>query len=417
MSDPNKSSLRIMICAGEVSGDMHAAALMQALRERLGRPVVFRGFGGDAMAAEGAELLYHTNRTAIMGITPVLRHLPFLLGMMRHMKREILAWQPDLLLTVDYPGMNLRLARFAHEHGVKAAHYICPQVWAWHRGRIPKIARFLDMLLCILPFEPELFKATQLNVCFTGHPLVDRVTETRAAPVVALPWQGDCRVALLPGSRKSEITRILPCLLESAAILEQRLDGDCSFIIPAPNAKIKRMGEEIAASAPIKPQSLFFIEGQARHVMMQAHAAAVTSGTATLEACLLRCPTVLVYAVSAFTAFCARLLIKGVKYIGLANIISGREIMPELLQEKMRAESVAETLHAYLSDAAVRARALRDMDEANARLGMGGAAGRAAEALIEGMALGDGCDATLLHPPRIQDAGLRTQDADDVDSH
>ncbi len=376
-----------MICAGEVSGDMHAAALMRELRRRLGRPAVFRGFGGDAMAAEGAELLYHTDRTAIMGITPVIRNIFFLLGMMRRMRREILAWRPDLLLTVDYPGMNLRLAHFAHARGIRTVHYICPQVWAWHRGRIPKIARFLDQLLCILPFEPELFEGTRLKAVFTGHPLVDRVAETRAA-AAALPWGAGAgqRVALLPGSRKSEITRILPCLLEAAAMLEQRLGGDCAFIIPAPNAAVMKLVQRVAASAPVKPQSLAFVEGRARDVMMQARAAAVASGTATLEACLLRCPTVLVYAASAFTAFCARLLVKGVKHIGLANIISGREIMPELLQEGMRPDAVAEKLGAYLTDDTLRERVLRDLDAANARLGGGGAAGRAAEAVVVGLA-------------------------------
>ncbi len=371
-----------MICAGEVSGDMHAAALMRELRGRLGVPAVFRGFGGDAMAAEGSELLYHTDRTAVMGITPVIKNIFFLLGMMRRMRREMLAWRPDLLLTVDYPGMNLRLARFAHAHGIRTVHYICPQVWAWHRGRIPKIARFLDQLLCILPFEPELFEGTRLKAVFTGHPLVDRVAETRAAPEVSLPWQEGHRVALLPGSRRSEITRILPCLLEAAAMLEQSLDGGCSFIIPAPNVAIRKFGEAVAASAAVKPQNLVFVEGRAREVMMQARAAAVASGTATLEACLLRCPTVLVYAASAFTAFWARLLIKGVKYLGLANIISGREIMPELLQEEMRAESIADKLGQYLTDDAVRAQVLQDLDAANARLGGGGAASRAAEAIV-----------------------------------
>jgi len=397
--------LKIMICAGEVSGDMHAAALMRALRERLGRPALFRGFGGDAMAAEGAELLYHTDRTAIMGITPVIRNLFFLLGMMRRMRREMRAWRPDLLLTVDYPGMNLRLARFAHARGIRTVHYICPQVWAWHRGRIPKIARFLDLLLCILPFAPELFDGTRLKAVFTGHPLVDRADETRAAPEAALPWRGTHRVALLPGSRKSEIARILPCLLEAAAMLERRLGGDCSFIIPAPNAAIRKLGEAVAASAPVKPQGLVFVQGQARQVMMQARAAAVASGTATLEACLLRCPTVLVYAASAFTAFCARLLVKGVKHIGLANIISGREIMPELLQEDMRAESVADKLEQYLTDDAVRARVLRDLDEANARLGGGGAAGRAADAVISEMTAGG---AFLDSVPRPRDPRRRS---------
>ena len=226
--------LKIMICAGEVSGDMHAAALMRALRAAVDRPIVFRGFGGDAMRAEGAELFYHTDRIALIGITPVLRNLPFLLGMIRHMKREIRVWQPDIVLTVDYPGMNLRLARFAHDRSIKTVHYICPQVWAWRRGRIPKLARILDLLLCILPFEPALFKQTSLDARFTGHPLVDRAAETRAAPPVALPWNGTHRIALLPGSRASEITRILPRLLAAATLLEERLEGDCSFIIPAP---------------------------------------------------------------------------------------------------------------------------------------------------------------------------------------
>ena len=229
--------LRILICAGEVSGDMHAAALMRALRARLPRPAEFRGFGGDALRAEGAELLYHTDRIGIMGITPVLKDLPFLLGMLRRMKREILAWRPDLVLTVDYPGMNLRLAEFAHEHGFKTAHYICPQVWAWHQSRIPRIARIFDLLLCIFPFEPACFKGTALNAVFAGHPLVDRAAETRAEPPAALPWRGRHRIALLPGSRASEITRILPRLLEAAALLEKRLGGDCSFIIPAPTAR------------------------------------------------------------------------------------------------------------------------------------------------------------------------------------
>ena len=380
--------LRILIVAGEPSGDLHAAALMRALHARSPRPLAFRGCGGDAMRAAGAELLYHTDQTAVMGFAEVFRNIRFFHRMMRRMRAELDAWRPDLVLTVDYPGFNLRFAAAARARGFRTLHYICPQVWAWHRGRIPKIARFLDQLLCILPFEPELFEGTRLKAVFAGHPLVDRVAETRAAAAAALPWGAGAgqRVALLPGSRKSEITRILPCLLEAAAMLEQRLGGDCAFIIPAPNAAVMKLVQRVAASAPVKPQSLAFVEGRARDVMMQARAAAVASGTATLEACLLRCPTVLVYAASAFTAFCARLLVKGVKHIGLANIISGREIMPELLQEGMRPDAVAEKLGAYLTDDTLRERVLRDLDAANARLGGGGAAGRAAEAVVVGLA-------------------------------
>jgi len=375
--------IRILICAGEVSGDMHAAALMRALRARLPQPAAFRGFGGDAMRAEGAELLYHTDRIAIMGITPVLRNLPFLLGMARRMKREILAWRPDLVLTVDYPGMNLRLAAFAHKNGFRTAHYICPQVWAWHRGRIPKIARILDLLLCVFPFEPPLFDGTPLRALFTGHPLVDRAAETRAEPPPALPWYGRHRIALLPGSRAGEITRILPRLLAAAVQLERRLGGDCSFVIPAPTAKMRALGERVFAASAFKPSRLGFTNGQARHVMLQAHAAAVASGTATLEACLMRCPTVLVYTASAVTALAAKMLVKGVTHIGLANILAGREVMPELLQEAFTPEHLADRLYRYLTDDALRLATLADLDATNALLGPGDASGRAADALAQ----------------------------------
>ena len=375
--------LKILICAGEPSGDLHGAALMDSLRKTFNRPILFRGFGGDRMRAAGAELLYHTDQTALIGITPVLMNLPFLLRMMRHLKREMLTWKPDLVLTIDYPGMNLRLADFAHRHGIKNVHYICPQVWAWHRDRIPKIARMMDLLLCIFPFEPELFASTALPVRFTGHPLVDRAAETRAEPPVPLPWSGRYKIALLPGSRASEITRILPRLLTAARLLQDQLDDTCSFVIPAASPKIRSLAETVVAAVDVKPDHLAFVDGQARHVLAQADAAAVTSGTATLEACLMRCPTVLVYAASLVTYWAARLLVKGVSHLGLANIIAGRTVMPELLQKDFTPERLAEQLRLYLTDSSVRAQTLADLDAANARLGSGNATDRAAAAIAE----------------------------------
>jgi lipid-A-disaccharide synthase len=375
--------LRIFICAGEESGDLHAAALMAALREALRRPVEFKGFGGGRMKAAGAELMYHVDQTAFIGITPVLMHLPFLLGMMRRLKREMLAWRPDLVITVDYPGMNLRLAAFAHRHGIPNVHYICPQVWAWHRGRVPKLARMLDQLLCILPFEPGLFDGLPLDVRYVGHPLVDRAAETRAEEPLRLPWQGRHKVALLPGSRASEITRILPRLLQAAAMVEHECAGDCSFIIPAASPRMRRIAEGIVADAAVAPGNLTFMEGNARQVLMQADAAAVASGTATLEACLMRCPTVLVYAVSRVTYFFGKWLIKGVKFLGLANIIAGRCVMPELIQDDFTPERLCGLLVGYLKDDAKREAALADLDETNAMLGAGGASARAAEAIRE----------------------------------
>lgn len=377
-------ALKVFICAGEPSGDLHAAALMESLRKAYApREIQFVGFGGEAMAAGGAKLFFHTDQCAVMGIIPVLMRLPFLLGMKRRLQEEMLAFKPDMVLTVDYPGMNLRLAGFARAHGIPAVHMVCPQVWAWHRGRIPKIARMLDLLLCFFPFEPELFANTSLNAVFIGHPLVDRAAETRAAPAVRLPWEGArAKIALLPGSRASEIKRHLPVMLKAAGIIRRKLGGKCAFVIPAASAGAEsRIREILGANDGAVSEDLHIVAGGARQVLLQASCAAVASGTATLEASLMRCPTVLVYAVNAFTALLARLLIKGVKWIGLANIIAGRQIMPELLQKDFTAEALAAKLLAYLTDAAVRADAERGMDLANGKLGGPGAADRAAQAI------------------------------------
>ncbi len=381
--------LKIYICAGEVSGDMHGAALMKELKRLYPGAIAFRGFGGDAMAAEGAELLYHTDRTAVCGITPVIRELPFLLRMMRRIKRDMAAWQPDLVLTVDYPGMNLRLAKFAHGRGLRTVHYICPQVWAWHRGRIPRIARFLDRLLCLFPFEPQHFAETGLEAVFTGHPLVDRARETREEPPPEFPWHGGYRIALLPGSRAGEITRILPRMLEAAALLEEKLDRACSFIIPAPTPRMLQVARATAAAHPRKPRNLEFVDGRARHLLLQADAAAVASGTATLEASLMRCPTVLVYCAGALTALAARTLVRGVRFLGLANIIADREVMPELLQEKFTPETLCTLLHDSLTDRELRTRTLVALDAVNALLGDGNAPARAAAVILDFMSASD----------------------------
>lgn len=376
--------LVVFICAGEASGDLHAAALMREMR-RVYAPceIEFVGFGGDAMAAEGARLLFHTDQTAVMGIIPVIKRLPFLLRMKRRLEKEILKLAPDVLLTVDYPGMNLRLAAFARSNGIRAVHMVCPQVWAWHRGRIPKVAAALDLLLCFFPFEPGLFADTPLKALFIGHPLVDRAAETRALPRAQLPWgNAKYRIALLPGSRAAEVKRLLPTMLEAAEIIRRKCGGDCSFVIPAASAGVERMIGRIVSTAPCRADlNVRVVAGSAREVMLQASCAAVASGTATLEASLMRCPTVLVYAVNAFTAVLARLLIKGVKWIGLANIIAGRQIMPELLQGDFTADSLAGKLLLYLTDASVRSAAEHGMDAVNAKLGEPGAAARAAVAI------------------------------------
>lgn len=385
----NKKELKIFICAGEVSGEMHGALLIKALRSATNIPIHFRGFGGDNMRAEGGEILYHTDQTAAIGITPVIMKFPFFLRMAKHLKREILDWKPDLVLTIDYTGMNLRLAKFAHAHGFKTSHYVCPQVWAWHRGRIPKIAEYLDQLLCFFPFEPELFKDTLLRPEFIGHPLVDEVAHTYSEPRPSLPWKGTHHIALLPGSRTSEIIHLLPRMLEAAILLESKLAGDCSFIIPTPTKHVREFGEKVASTALRLPKNLSFVDGQARQVLLQAQAAIVASGTATLEACMMKCPTVLVYASNAFTAFIARRIITGIKHLGLANIVAGREVMPELLQDDFTPERAADLVYRYLADEQLRTSTIRSLEETKRLLGEGNAVSRAADAILKLLLLRD----------------------------
>ena len=375
------ATLRILILAGEVSGDMHAAALMRALRAQHAGPIVFRGMGGDAMRAEGAELFFHTDRTAIVGIWEVLRHIGFIAHMMRTMKRELAVWQPDLVLTVDYPGFNMRFAQWAHRRGFTTVHYICPKVWAWGPGRIPAMARDLDHLITIFPFETACFAGTGLRITFAGHPLVDSARATWDAPEATLPWKGPRHIALLPGSRAGEITLLLPDLLAAAARLEREL-GDCSFLLPTATAAMRRLCEDVAARCREKPANMGFVDGQAQQVLRQAHAAAVASGTATLEASLMRCPTVLVYRVPRIPARLLRWITRRARFLGLVNVIAGRSVMTELLQEEVTPAAIAAQLRRLLTEPVARAQLLAEMDAVNAALGEGRAAERAAKAVL-----------------------------------
>ena len=360
---------------------MHAAALMRALRAQHAGPIAFRGIGGDAMRAEGAEILFHTDQTAMVGLFEVLRNIRFIAHMMRTMERQLDAWQPDLVLTVDYPGFNMRFARRAHRRGFTTVHYICPKVWAWNPGRIPKMARDLDHLVTIFPFETACFEGTGLRITFAGHPLVDSARATWEAPEAPLPWSGKHHVALLPGSRAGEIKLLLPDMLAAATILEREVSG-CSFLIPTASAAMRRLSEEVAAKCRKKPQALTFVDGQAQQVLRQAHAAAVASGTATLEASLMRCPTVLIYRVPRISARMLRWITRRARFLGLANIIAGREIMPELLQEEVQPAAIAAHLQRYLTDPDARAKLLAELDAVNAALGEGRSAERAARAVL-----------------------------------
>jgi lipid-A-disaccharide synthase len=328
----------ILVVAGEVSGDLHAAKAVAAIKAR-SPETVFWGIGGDLLKAEGVELLQHTDRMGVMGIVEVLKQYRFFKGVLKQVLAEVDRRKPDAALLVDYPGFNLRLAAELKKRGVKVFYYISPKVWAWNKKRIPKMAQVIDRLMVIFPFEVELFKETGLKVDFVGNPLVEQIDEFLETEPLELPWQSGRRIALLPGSRKQEIQRILPTILSAAKKLEEQFP-DVSFMIASPNARIENLVNEQIALCQDTPLRLNVVRGNARELMRQAEAAIVTSGTATLETALIGTPHILVYKTSALTYWLGKKLVK-ISHIGLVNIIAKRTVCPELIQQDASPEAMA----------------------------------------------------------------------------
>lgn len=348
---------KILLLAGEESGILYAERLAALLRSR---GAEIRGYG---------DYGFRTADLAVMGFWPVLRKLFYFLNVARTMKRAICEWKPDVVATVDYPGLNLKLAAYAKGLGIPSVHMVCPQVWAWHQGRIPKVAAALTKLLCFFPFEPKLFAGTGLDATFIGHPLVKVVERETVETDTSGMCGGEGKtLALLPGSRIGEIQRILPRLLKALkTVAGMKGDLKLRVCIPAANdaaeREIRRITEAFKGLPPVEIQ-----KGKARDLLRVADCAAVASGTATLEAALVRCPTVLVYAVGPVLAWFARRVIKGVRHVGLANVVAEKcgfePPMPELLQEDFTPDAVANQLDAWLSDSAVRSAAAKRLDDA-----------------------------------------------------
>jgi lipid-A-disaccharide synthase len=354
--------MKVLLLAGEESGVLYAEKIAAEIRRRFPDAQI-RGYG---------DYGFEIGDLAVMGFGAVLRKIFYFLRVKRTMEKAIRVWKPDAVCTVDYPGMNLKLAAFARRRGVRAVHVVCPQVWAWKAGRIPGIEAALDSLCCFFPFEPGLFRPGFAR--FVGHPLA-----ADFPPSSDLRTEGGgMTVAVLPGSRSGEIERNLPVLLEACGLLAADRPGRLKFEIPAANERALAQIRAIMSAAPRSAADFSVTLGNARAVLRRAACAAVASGTATLEAALARCPTVLVYRVGALLAWFARRVIKGIRHVGLANIIAektGLECpMPELLQENFTAESVAEELGRYVADDDARRAAVGRLEAVVRELGDGAGA-------------------------------------------
>jgi lipid-A-disaccharide synthase len=369
-----KKTVRIMVCAGEVSGELYAANIMREIKRELAGAynIEFFGIGGDKMIAEGAEIIAHVSKTGVMGLWEVLKHARFFTKLKKQLQEMIDTRKPDILFTVDYPGMNMRIAEYAHNKGIKTIHFICPQVWAWHQERIPKIARIFDHLITIFPFEPKLFDGLNLDCHFLGHPMVDVIAATKREPAPVLPWGNGYRIALFPGSRRNEIARLLPDILHAATLVEAEV-GECTFIIPTPTEQIDKLVRSELAKCTVVPKQLLLCSGNSRHVLQQSTAAIIKSGTSTLEAALMECPHIVVYRVSKLTEIIARHLIKGVKNVGIVNIVADKEITPELLQDDVSPERMAAELIPLVRLGEARDTQLRELQKVCDALGAEGA--------------------------------------------
>ncbi|MGD9873108.1 MAG: lipid-A-disaccharide synthase [Kiritimatiellia bacterium] len=365
-------SRSLLVIAGEVSGDMHAARVVRELQKR-DPSMKFWGAGGSGLRECGMEILYDVKDMAVMGLAEVLRRYGFFKQTFAHLLDEAVQRKPDAVLLVDYPGFNLRFAEQAKKAGLKVIYYICPQVWAWHRSRIKKIAQIVDHLLVIFPFEVDVFKDTGLRVDFVGHPLA----EAEQGTADGIPWQGSPRLALLPGSRRQEIHRILPAMLGAVELLKKD-HPNLSVVVACPTEQVAGWVNEFSG----KRKALFtVVTGKTRAVLRSARAALVKSGTSTIEAALAGCAMVLVYKTSWLTYTLGRLLVR-VPHIGMVNIVAGRRIVPELIQQQATPKAVAAAVKPLLSHTAAFDKMKQELYEVEKLMGKGGAAARAAEMIL-----------------------------------
>jgi lipid-A-disaccharide synthase len=374
------SAPQILVVTGEASGDAHAAELVAALQAR--RPDFrFFGMGGSKLAARGVELLYGAHEVSVMGITEVLPKIPRILQVMRGIAAAAAERRPACAILVDIPDFNLRLAARLKALGIPVAYYVSPMIWAWRRGRVKTIRKRVDRMLCILPFEEDFYRDSGVDARYVGSPVVEQVPSPASATTFRqrLGLSVDApTLALLPGSRMSEIRRLLPDMVSAAKQLSAERPG-LQIVVPvAPT--IPR--EEITSRFEGSGLSPRLVDGRAPEVVGASDAAIVASGTAVLEAGLMQRPLVVVYRVSLITYLVGRLMLK-VGHVALVNLLAGRRLVPELLQGDMTPERIAAEIRRVWDPGPPREEMLRGLEEVRGRLGGPGAAERAAEAVLE----------------------------------
>ena len=375
-------ALTIGLVAGESSGDNLGAALMRAIRERA-PGTRFAGVAGPAMRAEGCEAWAPADELAVMGLFEVLHHLPRLLRLRRELRNRFLSERPDVFVGIDAPEFNLGVAPVLHAAGIRTVQYVSPQVWAWRRGRARRMAGFLDLVLCLLPFEPPVYDRAGLRAIFVGHPLADQlplVPDRAAARAgLGLPAQGEV-VAVLPGSRVGEVARLADDFAGAMQWLAGRRAG-LRFVAPMASAQTRSIFEQ-ALARHARDINVQLIDGNSRTALTASDAALVASGTATLETLLCKRPMVVAYRLGWMTALALRTLrMLKAPYFAQPNLLAGRLVVPELAQGEVRPERLGREIERWL-DGPAEVAALQESFTAIHRELRAGASDRAAEAIL-----------------------------------
>jgi lipid-A-disaccharide synthase len=373
MAPPSKQKC-VMIIAGEVSGDLHGSRLVTAMRER-NKALFFCGIGGQALKAAGVRVFVDASELSVVGITEAFFKLPNLFKGMAVAKKTLKRLLPDLLILIDFPDFNLNLAAFAKKLGVPVLYYISPQIWAWRPGRVEKIGKLVDHMAVILPFEEDFYRKHEIPVTFVGHPLLDTNLDY-ATKILQKPENAISVIGLLPGSRDREIARHLPIMVDAAKILLNRMNNIRFIVSVAPDVKRKTVEEIVnkhKGSAKLE-----IVSEHVRKIFERSRVVIAVSGTVTLESAISGTPMVIIYKVSPVSYWLGRAMIQ-VKHIGLVNLITGKKIVPELIQDQASPDRIADTVFNMLSDAANLERLKLELLQVKDILGGPGASARVAD--------------------------------------
>ena len=378
--------MRIMIIAGEASGEMHGAGVVAALKARRPEIDVF-GVGGERMERAGCALVYHIEQFSVMGLTEVVRHLPFIRRALRRLDGLLESRRPDLVILIDYPDFNLRIARKARNRGIPVLYYISPQVWAWRPRRIHAIVRNVDCMAVVFPFEVELYEKAGGKVVFVGHPLLEvlesRQTRTEFCEAAGLDPDRPI-IGMLPGSRVMEVERMLPAMAGTLKSVLQELPETQGVIGLAPTVSRTDLTACLAGNAALEEDArrVPVVEGSTYEVMNHADLLLVTSGTATLESACFGTPLLVLYRMSRLSWWIARRLVS-IPDIGLVNVVAGRRIAPEFLQDAVDPETLSPVVLELLKDPGKRQSMASELREVRSRLGTPGASSRVADLALD----------------------------------